>query len=1101
MRSILIIILCSVSYLALGQTMSNISWKKKRSIADDFFLIGDFNSAGQYYRSAWKSKTSIPELAYKAGISFMKVRDYKSAAQSLEPIQGNRDDFMDAGYLYGVALKYSGKYDKAIAAFTSHIEGYTGEDINDLKYKAEQQIKGCKLGKSWETNGGAGNDDFVHLGNGVNTGSVEFGPRAMGENKFIFSSVVNGMAKIYSSEFEGEKWSKRKVFPIGGLEMPHYGNGSFTPDLQRFYFTQCDVDSKMETYCAIFVVEKNVNTYSSPVQLSSKINVPGSTSTHPFVYVDGNMEILLFTSDRPGGEGGNDIWYTIKKKGTPDDSFLEPENLGPKINTPDDETTPYYDRASKILYFSSDGHVSGGGYDIFKSKGFRTTWEKPENLGAPYNSSADDLYYSLVPDSENAFFVSNRMVSPHKMTTNSDDIFTIGSSTPGVIVSGFITDASDEGEILDDVNVTLFEILKDGSLNSVKTDNFKDGNYEFTLKPQKEYRIEAQKSGFMNAFFDMKTYDVPESITINQNVPLEAEEVAAIKEKEADKPKLTESDISVIIPDGNIPIPEIKLSEAEEMKEPELELEEDLEVESIAAELPELETEVIKLDDPKLPEPEVETPVLEVETPEVETPVVSVPEVEIPDVEVETPAVAVETPVVTAPELETPALKVETPEAETPVVPEPEVENPAVAVETPVVTEPEIETPVLEVETPEVETPIVSTPEVETPTIEVETPAVAVETPVVTTPEIETPIVSAPEVETPTVEVEMPAVAVEMPVVTEPEIEAPALEVETPALKVDESVETPIVATPEIETPAIEVETPTVVVETPSVSEPAIATPSVEIETPAATVETPVAEVPEIEVSTIETPAVAIESPVVSEPIIETPSIVEAISTKEVVRTEISTPVYSTPAPSIVYVEPSVPTNRYFTGEVDSRIYDYPGNAKANFDAPRVVTNYESAPTVSYSSDSYVTDSDVTGIYSGSTYSEPISYSSPEPVYSEPVYSEPVYSEPITYSEPTTTSSSTYESASALSQEYKIQIAAVFEYNPVRYSPVEALGKYIALEDVETESGGMIRVLIDGFTSATEAKDYLAQVQGNGFPRAFMIRYDNGVRIPRTMRR
>lgn len=213
--------------------------------------------------------------------------------------------------------------------------------------------------------------------------------------------------------------------------------------------------------------------------------------------------------------------------------------------------------------------------------------------------------------------------------------------------------------------------------------------------------------------------------------------------------------------------------------------------------------------------------------------------------------------------------------------------------------------------------------------------------------------------------------------------------------------------------------------------------------------------------------------------------------------------------------------NQYFSGPVDNQIFDYPGNQKASF----------SGSSSSVSSSGYITDADVLNMIgttrqpneqfaSASTTTSPYPYTSPTYSYdtgssSTSSSSEVITSQPIISSSPVETVIATsepivYESApepvysadnSVLPREYKIQLAAIPQYNPTRYSKVEELGHMIVLEGVTTKHGDLQRVLVAGYSDPTSAFEVLKQIQGAGFPRAFMIRYDNGQRIPHTMRR
>lgn len=137
--------------------------------------------------------------------------------------------------------------------------------------------------------------------------------------------------------------------------------------------------------------------------LSERVNDPVAWDSQPCVSADGN--ILYFASNRPGGQGGIDIWMTKK---TPDGEWGVPVNLGPTINTMYDEKSPFIHTDSQTLYFSSTGHPGVGSYDIFYSRAdAKGNWQTPVNLGVPINTAGDDIGFFVSTDGSTGFFCSN----------------------------------------------------------------------------------------------------------------------------------------------------------------------------------------------------------------------------------------------------------------------------------------------------------------------------------------------------------------------------------------------------------------------------------------------------------------------------------------------------------------------------------------------------------------------------------------------------------------------------------------------------------------------------------------------------------------------
>jgi hypothetical protein len=142
--------------------------------------------------------------------------------------------------------------------------------------------------------------------------------------------------------------------------------------------------------------------------MGEPLNMKGVNTTQPCFGMLNNKTVLFFASDRAGGQGGLDIWYSIKN---PDGSFEKPVNCGKKINTPDDEITPWFVSGNNTLYFSSTYHIGMGSFDIFKSEYRDSTFGEPKNMGYPINSSYNDVYYSVNRNHDRAYVSSNRIGS------------------------------------------------------------------------------------------------------------------------------------------------------------------------------------------------------------------------------------------------------------------------------------------------------------------------------------------------------------------------------------------------------------------------------------------------------------------------------------------------------------------------------------------------------------------------------------------------------------------------------------------------------------------------------------------------------------------
>ncbi len=153
----------------------------------------------------------------------------------------------------------------------------------------------------------------------------------------------------------------------------------------------------------LFMADYTNNGWSEPKKLPRPIN---STYNETHGSLADNGQTLYFSSDRPGGFGGSDI-YRVSR--LPDGSWGKVVNLGPTINTPEEEESPFLHPDGHTLYFASTAHSSMGGYDIFKSTMTADNqWTKPENIGYPINTPADDIFYIPTSDGQRVYFASER---------------------------------------------------------------------------------------------------------------------------------------------------------------------------------------------------------------------------------------------------------------------------------------------------------------------------------------------------------------------------------------------------------------------------------------------------------------------------------------------------------------------------------------------------------------------------------------------------------------------------------------------------------------------------------------------------------------------
>lgn len=399
----------------------------------------------------------------------------------------------------------------------------------------------------------------VNLGPQINSVHDEYLPVSTAdESMLIFTRKVSTNEDFYKSQKQNGQWTTA-TYLSKQINTPDYNEGaqSISQDGKYLFFTGCNRPDGVGR-CDIYVSQKKGEDWSKPFNLSAPVNSPGWES-QPAISADGRT--LYFVSNRKGGYGGYDIW----KCQLNDKGWSAPENLGPNVNTPYDEQSPFIHPDDSTLYFCSNGWPGLGNKDLFVSRLNKSgQWQKPENMGYPINSCGDENGMSISTTGGYAYFASNTLsgyggfdiymfelpetTRPHAVTYVKGSIIDAATKKPieaSVEIVDLITNqpvyqnysSPTQGDFL----VTLvtgrnygLTITKNGYL-------FSSENFSLTGKePNKPFHIEVPlntieigKSAILkNIFFDTNRFDLrPESqsalrylinfMTLNPNVSIE----------------------------------------------------------------------------------------------------------------------------------------------------------------------------------------------------------------------------------------------------------------------------------------------------------------------------------------------------------------------------------------------------------------------------------------------------------------------------------------------------------------------------------------------------------------------------------------------------
>lgn len=405
--------------------------RKLKVYGDQAFAEKDWYGAAQYYSRLYARDSSDINLQYQYAEASRLNFDNAIAIRLYTKVIFNDDKnkFPLSFYWLGQLYKQQGNYKEAKKQFTK----FSKTKKKKIKINIDYYLKKCTLeieACTWAPN--AIKLPVIpkpeHLDTNINSKVSEYAAFEM-DSTLYFSSLRSkskndaneiNYNKIYTSELKNTKWQKPILLDTTiNATYLHNANTCFTSDYKRMIVSRCKAKNSSEFTCELYYSDNNAGKWSNLTLLPSPINLKGYNTTQPCFGEINNKEVLFFASNRLGGSGNLDIWYSFMNS---DGSFEAPINTGTLVNTPDDEITPWYIKERKLLFFSSTYHKGLGGFDIFKSKFNDTTFLEPENAGYPINSSYNDIYYSVNKTKNRAYLSSNRIGSyfEHKLNCCND---------------------------------------------------------------------------------------------------------------------------------------------------------------------------------------------------------------------------------------------------------------------------------------------------------------------------------------------------------------------------------------------------------------------------------------------------------------------------------------------------------------------------------------------------------------------------------------------------------------------------------------------------------------------------------------------------------
>lgn len=498
--------------------------------AEEAFAQKNYYAALKYFNIVLEFDENDRNALRKSAISAMEFNAYDIAAQRYTYLIDSLQDNSDSLDLYHTAIMFRrmGQYDKAIEYFDRYIVEYGSKD------EFSEFVRTQKEKTVWASSRFKEVDERVKIkrdSTGINSNFSDFGGAYLNDSLYFSSmrflekdSDLNPPRKMSKILKQGSNG----IYPVNtefNEQNKVIANISFNQDKSKVFYTVCDYISESELRCDIYeaVVRKD-GTFSDARMLPSMINDAFFTNTHPFMAKDpasGN-EILYFVSNRDGGQGLLDIWYSIYD---PKLGYSKPINLS-SVNTDGNEVTPFYHSESSTLFYSSDGRFGLGGYDVYKSVYNKGIYEEPVALSAPTNSSYHDLYYYLNNEGTEGLISSNREGSSYIDNMLKACCFDIYNLEVEPIEINLIAFTYDKISLLE-LNGTTVKLIDEKTKKTIAEITLEDSHeHFFKVKKNKDYLIVSEKDGYYPDSLRLSTFNLNAEDTIEKKPYLEPKIVA-----------------------------------------------------------------------------------------------------------------------------------------------------------------------------------------------------------------------------------------------------------------------------------------------------------------------------------------------------------------------------------------------------------------------------------------------------------------------------------------------------------------------------------------------------------------------------------------------
>lgn len=511
----------------LTSTLSSAQFNSKTEREIGYFIYHeDYSEAIKLLNASKEEGIRNPKWNYYKGKILFIQENFDSAAIFLLKAQKLGHESNDINYFLGFISHKQNSFEEAEKYYSKYSDSIDENDRSNPvgKEEIEKRIEECRNGIKYLSESKP--VKISNLGKTINSEYPDYAPVISADEQTLFftsrrPNSIGGlidardgwnMEDIYFCEKDSlNNWTAPIQMPGYINSKGHDANIGLSPDGQSLFIYR---DDALEAGLAGNIYESiwRFHRWTTPEALPSPVN---SQYWETGVSTTPDEKTLYFSSNRPGGYGGLDI-YSVRM--LPDGSWAKPQNLGPNINTKYNEESPFIHPDGKTLYFSSQGHSSMGGFDIFFSSLEDTSWTEPENLGYPLNTAENELYFVLSADGRRGYFSGMR-----SETFGDKDLYVADLPEKPIqiiLLKGRVVDKETEKPL-----ATLIKVYDNDSkeLVYVLNSNGVNGRFSSVLPPHRNYNIQVDvdQSGYAHYSLNIHIPDQKEFVEVDTVIRLQ----------------------------------------------------------------------------------------------------------------------------------------------------------------------------------------------------------------------------------------------------------------------------------------------------------------------------------------------------------------------------------------------------------------------------------------------------------------------------------------------------------------------------------------------------------------------------------------------------